>query len=371
MDFEAKRKIARDKLKEEVLSLDDKKTSFLLDLPTGTGKTNISISLIEKTENNFPWIIFTPEIAQRNSLKKDFIDLGKVDTLVKKVKDIVCYKSLINYLREVDGAVNIWFDEFHHLSDNMILFLQNFYAERMIFTSATVNTYNLSKIVNTRNLLVKRVSVAEAIERHLLPKFKFYLIGIKMPTYYEKLIEAKKIKKQRQVALSKGNFTRYNYLRHPYNEIVGSFKIPMLQRIRSSYLNSEEQKKVLFFNTSIENSEKLSKKYSVNSKKTKKENEKIIADFIKSNQNTEIHVMDMLREGVNLYGITTGVVSNLDSLKNEMGKFIQQIGRVSRSAEPEIIIVYIDNLEDDLIYRFKKTFQETKCSIIEKKLNYE
>lgn len=122
---------------------------------------------------------------------------------------------------------------------------------------------------------------------------------------------------------------------------IADIKTPVAQRI----LEKIKDKKLICFTGSIDQAKKLafSKDLIVNSEKNKPENSRIIDKF-NSGEIRALFATGMLREGMNLDGIESSLIVQLD---NQTKSLVQMLGRVIRSEFPECYILYLKGTQDE------------------------
>lgn len=122
---------------------------------------------------------------------------------------------------------------------------------------------------------------------------------------------------------------------------IADIKTPVAQRI----LEKIKDKKLICFTGSIDQAKKLafSKDLIVNSEKNKPENSRIIDKF-NSGEIRALFATGMLREGMNLDGIESSLIVQLD---NQTKSLIQMLGRSLRAESPECYILYLKGTQDE------------------------
>lgn len=107
----------------------------------------------------------------------------------------------------------------------------------------------------------------------------------------------------------------------------------------------KEHKRFICFCSSIQQAQSLGPELSIHSKNSM--SSKIIRDFNEGKTN-ELFAVGMLQEGQNLKDIQAGIIIQLDG--EERG-FIQKSGRIMRSRNPEIYILYFKDTKDEYYFQ--------------------
>jgi superfamily II DNA or RNA helicase len=160
-------------------------------------------------------------------------------------------------------------------------------------------------------------------------------------------------------------FNRNKWMRAALDRKVylGELKTDYIQHLLYEIPKSE---RLICFCTSINQANELHNDYNdesiVHSKI--KNVEKIIQDF-QNKETNALFCVNMLKEGMNLNDINTGIIIQLDSVELS---FIQKLGRVLRADSPNIHIIYYKNTRDaDYLSKILKLIDRKYIKVIRPK----
>ena len=340
------------------LALDHAKENnyLLLQIATGVGKSLAAIKIIE--EHGGEWLIAIAEVLHKQNWIDEFKKHGK-EHLLKQIK-FFCYASLHKFTY----GDNYIFDECHHAqSDKRYSLLAKIKASRVILLSATLTKTQIEKFTYLfPNLFVYKFGLSKAIQEELLPEPKIYLLECKLDSLSP--IHKYKIGKDRYVMCTEREYydrlsqrieylkNRYFQTRTDFDKITwlssGNNRKKFLAKCKTRYarqlLRKLDNKRLICFCNSIEQSETLSIGYgAIHSKAPKELREQLLLAF-NEGISDRIFVVDMLKEGVNLVNIKAGVIVQLD---NQEKSLIQMVGRSLRSIAPEMYVLYVSNTQDE------------------------
>ena len=338
------------------LSIDNNKT--LIEYGTGTGKTLISIRIIESV-GGF-WNIVIAERNHELNWIEEFKKHNK-EHLLNNVR-FFCYQSFHKYLKEN----NYILDEVHHaLSTPKRLELLSSIgktASRIVGLSATVSKKqkeNLELCVGKYETV--KFTVSNAIEFDILPEPKVYFVGIDLNNtvkkykfhfnkdkyimctekeYYNRISDRIEYFKEKFM-LYQNYSDKIKWLRtaNERKKFMAEVKTPYAKII----LHKLRDKRLICFSSSIKQSEELGAKYSINSKLSKEKQDKLISDF-NNLKVSKLYAVGMLREGINLTNIEAGLIIQLD---NNTKMFSQILGRCLRNLkDPTQYVLYIKDTQD-------------------------
>lgn len=335
----------------------------LFQLPTGTGKSVLTIKILNKYQGKY--LLVTPTIIlHKVDWKNEFIKFDSLD--LYEQLDRCCYVSLHKYnMNDYDGII---LDEAHHFSPKQwyefIKYLPILETKKIICLTATPGKFGFTK--RTLNTLIKgnvfEYNVEDAVDNELVNDFRIHVI-------YNKLDEVTKNSKggNKNNPFLTTEKSNYDYLTTTINELKKSmettegrvknlqfYQIMIRKRAKLLYdLESkvnlvlkflkdfDSSKKRLIFARTIEVAERL-EPHSVHSKS------KIdwLTDF-RMNKINSISSVDMLLEGINLPGTEVGIITSPYAER----KFIQSLGRILRNDLDVISHYYIfctkDTVEED------------------------
>ena len=378
---------------EEIIST-EKKDCLLL-LPTSYGKTLIALekmkSLVEPKQVKI--LIVIPRLVLIQNWKDEITKWGYEQYL-----PFITFVTYVSFPKKAGKWDIVIFDEVHHLSERCREALESFEIKHSIMLSATVNRnirYEITRLFP--DLLIKRISVREAIEEDILPDPKVYLIPLELDnTIYNHEIIKNKGKKN-EITIMYGE--RYQHRekdrkiiikcteRQYYDDmssLILWYKNKMFVEIyknlylrkcgeRLKWLSDKKtdavQKilsllkdvKTLTFCNGIEQTEKLGK-YCINSKNS---NSSENLDKFNKGKIKHITACNMLDEGVNLTNCQVGIYASLNSSERMI---IQKMGRLLRHKEPIIIIPYFKNTRDEeIVNKMMIQYNSENVQIVELK----
>lgn len=395
-------------IQQNAVNYSEKFPFLLLTFATGVGKTltalKIAINDIEKNKDFSKWTIAIEETSQISSWNQEFIkhNLQKY----RKYFDIITYASI-----KKNENKKIILDECHHAISNFrISNLKSHKPTKIVALSATMDKFKKDKLNQLGVFKQIDYPLKKAIKEGILPtpKIKVHLIELNddKPT-----LIYKKNKGGKQAKLNI-NCSYKNYLKdYIYSDYKANFEIRCTEKefykllskeidfykkqymkfkhkgLMFKWLNyaskrkrfvSEQKTNVL---SDIIKTNKTKKRYIVfcgsidqaksvelydniiHSKKNKKENEDIIYKFNKK-RISSIFCVNKLREGVNLYHLDFGIITQIDS---KSLSFIQMVGRALRSEKPIVHLIITKNTKDYEYYeKIKKEIGEEFFQEIER-----
>lgn len=376
--------MTRDDIQREILSLQG--SNWLLELPTGTGKTKIALNKIKAVsekegEGRTPLIGKTLLIVvPRNVHKKNWMnEIKKWWPDCPLLLDFTTYVSFPKYKGDWDFVI---FDECHHLSERCREALCDFDIAHSVLLSATVNKTLKDELKEVFDDLTSyKKDLRDVIEEEILPDPVVYLwpleLGMSFPT--ESIWKNTKAKGK----LVECNWaTRWDYIKqkeHPVriyctekqyycdlhsqieywkkrfartNNRIAKNKWLRLCADRLKWLSDKKVKYVLqllvllgkcrtlTFCNSIEQTELLGE-YCINSKNS--ESAHYLEEF---NNGTINHITacNILNEGMNLNNCQVGIYANLNSSETIIK---QRMGRLLRHPNPVIIVPYFKGTREE------------------------
>ena len=363
----------------------DKHNKYLLELPTGLGKTYLSIMKLRQWNNEFAgkFLIVIPKNVLIKNWKSEF---EKFDC--EYLLDKIVFTTYVSLQKHVDEQwEGIVFDEIHHLSDRCKGIFSVMKYNYFIGLSATLKKEVKNWLYfNIRGLDIVRMQLKDAIDNEILPSPKVILI----PMYLDKSIIKEIIvrnpkmatvvdcswrervyymtRKDVQVHIHCTEQQWYDYytnsiekmknkpvLKNAYLAKCGK-RLKWLSNKKTDFVKEILKKirhhRIITFCNSIEQS-KLLGKNSINSKNG-------IAQDILNNFNNKVinkvTCVEMLTEGCNLSDCKVGVFATLNSSK--LLQF-QKTGRLLRHPKPVLIIPYYKNTRDEeIVMRMVKNYDE-------------
>ena len=408
---EIEKKISKiEEIQRKSVEYSKKHPYLLLTFATGVGKTltslKIAISdiLSQTNEEEKKWTIAIEETSSISSWNQEF---KKHDLVAfRKYFDIMTYASI-----KKNKNKRIILDECHHaVSDFRISNLKNHKLEKIIALSATMDKFKKDKLNSLGIFKQYDYPFKKAIAEGILPKpeIKVHLIELEDKEKRCVFKISRGAKKERinfivdfNTYMNKHHSTskpaQYNIKCTPkeYYKLISSeidsnknkfikfkhkglmFKWLNLASSRKRFIAEEKtdvlnelikeektKKRYIVFCGSIKQA-KAVKKYEniIHSKKKSEENKQIIDKFNKKRINS-IFCVQKLREGVNIYDLDFGIITQIDS---GALSFIQMVGRSLRSENPLVHMIIMKNTKDYEYYeKIKKEVGEEFFTEIER-----
>ena len=354
---------------------EDKHTRYLLELPTGLGKTYLSILKIKQWNNEFAgkFLIVIPKNVLIKNWKEEFVKF-RYDDLLENIT-FTTYVSLHKHVDENWTAVI--FDEIHHLSDRCKEILKTMNFRCFIGLSATLKKEVKNWLFfNVSGLNIIKMQLKEAIENEILPNPKVILIPLRLDKSIineviiknpkiEKVIDCSwkeriyyRSRKDVQVRIHCTQQQWYDYyansiewmkskpqLKNAYLVKCGE-RLKWLSNKKTEFVKTLLQKlrhyRIITFCNSIEQS-KLLGRNSINSKNGVAQN---ILDSFNNKKIHKVTCVEMLSEGLNVTDCKVGVFASLNSSRLLQ---VQKVGRLLRHKNPVLIIPYYINTRDEEI----------------------
>lgn len=384
--------MTRKDILKEILSLEG--NNWLLELPTGTGKSKIALEKVKSLGSKTLLLVVNRNVHKQNwadEIKKWWSNCNMEITMTT-------YVSLPKYAGKYDCAI---FDEAHHLSERCREALCSFDIKHSILLSATVSNKLKDELIEVfDDLTLYKKDLRDVIENDILPDPKVYILPLnlradfptevimKNPKAKGKLIESSWALRwsymkqktypvrihctQRQYITDLDNQIEYwkkRYLRSR-SEIfknkwlrlcndrlkwLSDKKTPYVQQI---LIHLGEYRTLIFCN-SIEQTEMLGE-YCINSK-----NKESIEHLEAFNEGKIDHITacNILNEGMNLCNCQVGIYANLNSSDTIVK---QRMGRLLRHKNPVIIVPYFKNTrEEELVNKMLENYNPKLVTIID------
>lgn len=384
--------MTRKDILKEVLSLEG--NNWLLELPTGTGKSKIALEKVKSLGGKTLLLVVNRNVHKQNwadEIKKWWSNCNMKITMTT-------YVSLPKYTGKYDCAI---FDEAHHLSERCREALCSFDIKHSVLLSATVSNKLKDELIEVfDDLTLYKKDLRDVIENDILPDPKVYILPLnlradfptevimKNPKAKGKLIESSWALRwsymkqktnpvrihctQRQYITDLDNQIEYwkkRYLRSR-NEIfknkwlrlcndrlkwLSDKKTPYVQQI---LIHLGEYRTLIFCN-SIEQTEMLGE-YCINSK-----NKESIEHLEAFNEGKIDHITacNILNEGMNLCNCQVGIYANLNSSDTIVK---QRMGRLLRHKNPVIIVPYFKNTrEEELVNKMLENYNPKLVTVID------
>jgi superfamily II DNA or RNA helicase len=389
--------------REEILNtaLNIHSNSILLELPTGTGKTYIALSIVQdrlKDVFNKSILIVIPKLVLKNEWLKEIHKWGMDDLI-----PCITFSTYVSFPKHnLNSYYSIIYDEGHHLTDRCIehinlMNLKNFPSQVNIILSATIKPSHRVKLLRSFcNLQIYKVKVKEAIDNDILPDPTVLLIPLRLdkskPTQtYIKGVNNKNVlncnyanrwpslkiyyknSKSIKLQIACSEYEYYELLNHDIdtatkncregwkNHLLGdrlkwlsSIKTPMVKQLLKILSNY----RTLTFCNSIEQCEQLGKHPIHSGKKELKEN----LEKFNNKEINHITACNVLDEGINAVDLRIGIYANINS---STIKVKQRLGRCLRHKKPVIIIPYYeDTREEEIVNKMKEDFTPENIHVI-------
>lgn len=347
----------REIIQEESARLSRIHPNLILEHCTGLGKTRSLLRCIEESKSCKGWLICVPEINLIQNFKDDIIKHGYSHLFIDKIADVICYQSLFKFKGQ---EYNLGLDEGHHVSELRMELVESIKSDQRIILTATLPKEVRDRINSVGNWHTYQVSLQEGIDKGILPepevfvkyieldnkiprntwKFGKKLVSLTDKQYYDNLTK--------QVAYWKVRFEdeKKEYLRKKWfmaaierKRWMGEYKTEYAQEL----LQEHEKDRLICFCSSLKQAQELGGVQSVHSKNSQAENKAIITNFNNLETN-KLFSCSMLREGMNLASIDSGIIVQLPGNTKEV---VQSVGRILRGLAPKIYIIVLKNTKDE------------------------
>lgn len=346
----------RTKAYNDIESLATKHNEIIVCLPTGYGKTLVSIKLYEKFSKGKSFLFLVPETPLIQNAKDDFIKHGREDLL--QYGTFACYASTKNFVGHTFDMIIA--DEVHNaVSDLRIEALIGINHTRFVGLSATLTEEQVLTLLKVAPFEMYIKTLDEGINEGVLakPVIKEICIDLDDSVKRNKYAYGKK-----EVMLTDRGY--YNVLsasithwRELYEvegkpfqankmKAMGAQRQRFLADCKEPYvkalIKNLGESRFICFCGSVDQALRLGDNV-CSSKKTKKGNDQLIKDFNSFVINS-LFAKDMLKEGTNLVATNYGILIQPGNSEKD---FIQMLGRTLRSDNPTFYIFRANNTVDD------------------------
>ena len=380
--------LTKESIQADAIELLYKEKRVILNWATGVGKGYTAVKAIQRIKPDSTLIVVA-ETAHKKNWEEEFIKAGED---YKKCNVLIeCYASLKNYKYSYFDL--IIFDEAHHLGSEIRLdVLSSMKAQRVLALSATLSDIDLLYCLKLTFGEFKSsvITIQQAIDNHLLPEPKIYLIPLtldylnqnqiieetwglsaKRKTYectmkerWNYIKNKKTLYPNVRLIIHCTVYDKYKYLTEQMDFWMKKFYATRNEAFKAKALNYGSQRKILMgesktevvkkllktlegkkyicFCTNISQAEVLGGANAIHSEK-KSSNQAIIDSFNEGSINS-LFAVGMLQEGQNLNGIQAGVIVQLDGKERA---FIQKFGRSMRAEDPIQYIFYYRYTQDE------------------------
>lgn len=367
----------RETTEKEVLEI--KNNNILLEFPTGFGKTKIAIGRAKALKCKDILIVVYRNVHKSTWAKEIQTWWKGCDARIT----MTTYSSLHKYGGKYDMCI---FDECHHLSERCRELVKSIDARYVTLLSATV-TFKLKNefCLLFPQLYISRISLRQAIDDHVLPDPRVFLIPMEISNTEEMrfLWKNKSGKGQTRYVKWQDRWDYANDTIHPIvvtctNKQYLGYLNSQIDYWRSRYMRSSSEplknkwlrlcnvrlrwlsdlktpyvkkllgflddKRTITFCSSVSQTVKLGK-YCINSKNTSSPD--ILQNF-NMGQINHITACNILNEGVNITNCQIGIYANLN---NSDIIVRQRTGRLLRHPKPVIVIPYFKETRDEELVR--------------------
>lgn len=379
----------KQELQEEALSALDHKKRVVLKWATGCGKSRMTIELLNSAMKGLiskdkPFARILLVVAERSHFKnwEDEFKKWGLNTSIIHV-DIICYASLHKVQNGTYDAVV--FDEGHHaFTDKRMALIETLKSKYTYILSATLPSSKIERMEEIfGKFTISTVTLKDAIGKDILPDPKIYAIEMELDAVRpNQLIKIGK-KNDYAPVVNWEDRNKYIYKNIPcqikcterqkydyytstmeywkqryemsHNEYqrnlwvsTGSLRKRFLGELKTILLKAftgliPEDRRYVCFCASVNQANYLSGKNTISSRKPSKANQAIIDSFNNKKINN-LFAVGMITEGINLNGIETGIIIQLDGKER---LFVQKIGRALRADSPVVYIFYYKNTQDE------------------------
>lgn len=383
--------MTREDIKNEVLSL--KGNNWLLELPTGTGKSKVALDKIKYlheviADNPFDsrMLIVVPRNVHKQNWEEEIKKWWPNNNLLME------YTTYVSFPKHKGHWEYVIFDETHHLSERCREALCDFNIDHAVLLSATVNNALKDELKEVfDDLVLYKKDLRNVIEEEILPDPKVYLWPLELKTqipseYIFKntkakgtILECNWIDRWKFIKQKNYPVRIYCTERQYYTDLCGTIEYWKGLYLRSRSIIAKNKwlklcndrlkwlsdKKIsyvhnllsylrycrtLTFCNSIEQTEKLGE-YCINSK-----NKDSINNYKMFNEGKIDHITacNMLNESMNLVNCQVGIYANLNSSETIVK---QRMGRLLRYPNPVIIVPYYKNTrEEELVQKMLEDY---------------
>lgn len=359
----------RENLQKEALDALRTDKRLILNWGTGVGKSRVAVNAMDAILTSTPdarFLLMVQETPHKDNWKEEIYKaLGKrrADKVMPAIT-MDCYASFKKH--ESTSWDLIVFDEGHHLRSIIRQrILATMAAKRVLVLTATASDKNdgdqmLMTLENTfGEFRSMSFGLQEAIDNNLLKTPEIHLIPVvldhKSQDKYDDMTEyldrkSGEYHKMRSDFLMEAGESdnedteaaRIKWLNAgaQRKRLLGACKTTVAKEILNGPL---KDKKLICFCASVDQIAELGGKSYVCSRNTAKQNREAIEEFNRSRKKA-LYAMGMLQEGQNLKGIEAGLLIQLDG---KARPFIQKFGRVMRSENPVLYIIYAKDTHDE------------------------
>lgn len=347
---------------------------------TGVGKSRVAINFIdymEMVENKRKVLLLVGETAHKKNWKTEFeetVGLQRAEELLSNIR-MECYNSLGKCTETIWDLVVA--DEGHHLrSENRTGLLKELKTDRILILSATLSERGDGEALlrtlqeEYGDFVTLQYDTQDAIDDGVLPTPTINVIPLelwdKAEERYDNITEYLERKKREYLAAVHDNGffakseeeleamkARMLHAGGMRKQYLGHLKTRMAKKILQGF--ESKGLRYICFCANIDQVKELGGQNVINSKQTPKTNKQVIERF-NAQEIDSLFAVGMLQEGVSLKNIQAGLIVQLDG---KARPFIQRFGRVLRSSEPILDIIYVpDSRDEDYLYNALKDVKQ-------------
>lgn len=328
-------------------------------LGTGVGKSRVSLDMLVDRNITRNILIVVAEIAHINNWKDEIL---KWHPGVFSKITIICYASLKKVVgKHYNAAI---YDEAHHMG-SIIRWsaFKGIYSPVNFFLSATMTPSILQNLSSLPRYKVVTFSLSTAIDEEVLAEPVIYRHRIKLTgperSEYDKL-EADLLRAKSKYGSSglKKDMLRMVHLGSKRKAFLGTCtsKVEAVEKL----IEELGDRRHICFCTNIEQANLLNPANSIHSGKRKPGD---IIDRYNAEEVNSLYAVGMLTEGVNLKNVDVGIIVQLDGSTR---LFVQKLGRLLRSKNPEVHIFTVDGTKDDaLAYNALQSFDQEYIKVVQ------
>lgn len=336
--------MTKNELQDKAVALIDEHKNVCLEWATGCGKTLAALRMSRSQEVNRT-VLICKESTHRAGWVEEMEKFGF------KGLESILYASV----HKLEGDIDIMIlDEVHALTWNRVRHLEKFVEKgaRIIALSATIpdQKRHLLNHLCRYDMKYAKVSLIQAINLKLLPEPRIIVHYVNMDR--DQRLGLRKIE-------NKMNYFREQELWEPL-KISGLKQKKYLASLKDDKTNfvidrlRKTKRRFVCFAADINQANMISEDNVISSQYKKRENIAKIREFNRLARK-ELIAVKMIREGVNLVEIETGLIVQLDS---QALSFYQMLGRCLRHEHPEMHMIVVKDSHDEI--NFDKITKEIK-----------
>lgn len=361
--------MTREEAERIALSSVMKYKKTILELPTGFGKTKLSLQCIQNhiDENNIknPKILIL--VAKRVHIDTWKDEINKWQLLNKYNNKIICYNSMVHECGKIYDYIIM--DECHHLSDMRKQYLHDIVVTHRLLGSSATLSKDIKEYFRFHGANIIQCRIKSAIEDEVLPQPKIIKVALeldnktvccKVKQFNRELtttqrgaykIMSKEIEWYKNKFMHTGNQRiKTIWLRKCKARLIwlSEQKEVILKHLLSSY----KDRRTIIFCASIDQAERLCH----NSITTRNKKAAETLDKFNKKKINQVSAVDILNEGVNLIDCQVGILGIMNATDI---MYRQKIGRLLRHEHPIVLLPYYkDTREEEIVNDILETYKE-------------